>query len=495
MAGQLTIAPFAAVTIDPGQDGDVNWELNPFGNPTWGQDFRSGSWIEDLVAAYLAGGPEADGLPGQGGAARGRLAAGAARVRPGPADAGLHRAGVPRPVVDQRPDPADRELLRRALDGRLEPRADAGHQAARASAAATRRRAFGGDALRWRQTAVAQLTAAFEPNRLGPGHRRPGRGQRAGDAVRELRLRPVADRAARARRRAAIELPGWITARIAKLPAFLGYATEPDGDLVQIGDTYVERPATSPRGDALVAVYPQAGYVFGRSGWTPAASFYSLRFGPGTGDPRPRRPPGRHLLRAGPRPHRRRRRTTATPPRRTVPGCSPPRRPARWCCRGCRSPRAAATSLVADRIGQYGQFYELYDTAFGGDPRYPLGLRQPAAGPDARLRPGRGRLGHVRLPAAMAPGPGPAGDRASGRPPRSRTAPGTKLTLARVAAARPGHPARLDAGGPRPDRPVPGLGVASDAAAHPGRRRDDDQHRTVRRASSRCSSRPPRPRR
>jgi hypothetical protein len=31
---------------------------------------------------------------------------------------------------------------------------------------------------------------------------------------------------------------------------------------------------------------------------------------------------------------------------------------------------AAATSLVADRIGQYGQFYELYDTAFGGDPRY-----------------------------------------------------------------------------------------------------------------------------
>ena len=31
---------------------------------------------------------------------------------------------------------------------------------------------------------------------------------------------------------------------------------------------------------------------------------------------------------------------------------------------------AAATSLVADRIGRYGQFYELYDTAFGGDPRY-----------------------------------------------------------------------------------------------------------------------------
>ena len=60
MAGRLTIAPFSAVTIDPDRDGDVNWGQNPFGNPTWGQDFRSGSWIEDLVAAYLAGGPQAD---------------------------------------------------------------------------------------------------------------------------------------------------------------------------------------------------------------------------------------------------------------------------------------------------------------------------------------------------------------------------------------------------------------------------------------------------
>ena len=59
MAGQLTIAPFPAVTIDPRRDGDVNWHLNPFGNPTWGQDFRSGGWIEELVAGYLAGGPDA----------------------------------------------------------------------------------------------------------------------------------------------------------------------------------------------------------------------------------------------------------------------------------------------------------------------------------------------------------------------------------------------------------------------------------------------------
>jgi hypothetical protein len=57
-------------------------------------------------------------------------------------------------------------------------------------------------------------------------------------------------------------LPGWIMARIAQLPAFLGYATQPDGNLVQIGDSYVERPQTSPRSPHLVAVYP-AGYVSG----------------------------------------------------------------------------------------------------------------------------------------------------------------------------------------------------------------------------------------
>ena len=37
---------------------------------------------------------------------------------------------------------------------------------------------------------------------------------------------------------------------------------------------------------------------------------------------------------------------------------------------GVRFEGATPTSLVADQIGRYGQFYELYDTAFGGDPRY-----------------------------------------------------------------------------------------------------------------------------
>jgi hypothetical protein len=59
MAGRLTIAPFPAVTIDPHWDGDINWQLDPFGHPTWSGDFRPGGWIEMLVSGYLAGGPGA----------------------------------------------------------------------------------------------------------------------------------------------------------------------------------------------------------------------------------------------------------------------------------------------------------------------------------------------------------------------------------------------------------------------------------------------------
>ncbi len=138
---------------------------------------------------------------------------------------------------------------------------------------------------------------------------------------------------------------------------------------MQIGDTYVERPATSPRGDALVAVYPQAGYVFGRSGWTPAASFYSLRFGPGReihghddhlGVTYYAR--GRDLIvDAGHYGY------AATPYRSWLQS---PEAASTLVLPGVPFSAGAATALVADRIGRYGQFYELYDTAFGGDPRY-----------------------------------------------------------------------------------------------------------------------------
>jgi hypothetical protein len=88
--------------------------------------------------------------------------------------------------------------------------------------------------------------------------------------------------------------------RVATMPDFLGYATQPDGNLVAFGDTApVEKAPTiagtvseyattegrqGPKPDRTFAVYPR-GYAFSRSGWfdTQTAgeqSLASLRFGP-----------------------------------------------------------------------------------------------------------------------------------------------------------------------------------------------------------------------
>src|ERR1700722_19470820 len=367
MAGRLTIAPFAAVTIDPNRDGDVNWKLNPPGDPTWGQDFRSGTWIEDLVAAYLAGGPEAGAYQ----ARAKQLAAGWLQALPAsgrnPQTLVCIAQAFPGQswINDQIPPTVNyyaAHWMGAWNHGLMQDikllRIGCGYPPG----------AFGGDALRWRQTAVAQLTDAFEPNPLGPAIDAQGavneQATLYANFVYGLWQTALPELAA-----CGYRLPGWITARIAKLPAFLGYATEPDGDLVQLGDTYVERPATSPRGDALVAVYPQAGYVFGRSGWRPAASFYSLRFGPG-------REIHGHNDHMGVTYYARDRDLivdaghdgyAATPYRSWLQS---PEAASTLVLPGVPFSPGAATTLVADRIDRHGQFYELYDTAFGGDPRY-----------------------------------------------------------------------------------------------------------------------------
>jgi hypothetical protein len=429
MAGRLTIAPFAAVTIDPNQDGDVNWELNPFGNPTWGQDFRSGRWIEDLVAADLAGGPEA----------------GAYQAR-----AKLLAAGWLQALPASGRDPQTLVCIAQAFPGQswindqIAPTVN--YYAAHWMGAWNHGLmqdiklltigcgyspgAFGGDALRWRQTAVAQLTDAFEPNPLGPAIDAQGAVNEQAtlyeDFVYTLWRTALPELTA-----CGYHLPGWITARIAKLPAFLGYATEPDGDLVQIGDSYVEHPKTSPRGSALIAVYRQAGYVFGRSGWTPAASFYSLRFGPG-------REIHGHDDHMGLTYYARDRDLivdaghygyTATPYRAWLQS---PEAASTLVLPGAPFSASAATTLVADRIGRYGQFYELHDTAFGGDPRYrSVYVSQQ---PDLMLVFDRAQGGSPTSAYSQLWHLGPT-LRVTTVGPSSAiaTAPGTKLTLARVA--------------------------------------------------------------
>jgi Heparinase II/III-like protein len=429
MAGRLTIVPFPVATIDPNRDGDVNWAMNPFGNPSWGQDFRSGGWIEELIAAYLAGGPQA----------------GAYQAR-----AKLLAAGWLQALPPSGRDPQTLVCIAQAFPGQswindqIPPTVN--YYAAHWMGAWNHGLmqdikllrigcgyppgAFGGAALRWRRTAVAQLTDAFEPNPLGPAIDAQGAVNEQATLYANF-VYTLWQTALPALAACGYQLPGWITTRIAKLPAFLGSATEPDGDLVQIGDSYVERPATSAHGSALVSVYPQAGYVFGRSGWTPAASFYSLRFGPGReihghddhmGVTYYAR--GRDLIvDAGHDGY------AATPYRSWLQS---PEAASTLVLPGVPFSPGAATALLADRIGPYGQFYELYDTTFGGDPRYrSVYVSQQ---PDLmvvfdRARGGSAASAYAQLwhldPALRVTAAGPSSAIAS--------APGTKLTLAQVA--------------------------------------------------------------
>jgi hypothetical protein len=367
MAGQLTIAPFPAVTVDPHQDGDINWHLNPFHHPTWVSDFQSGGWIEMLVSGYLAGGPGARAYRARAKAITMNWLRGVAVSIRDPGTLICISEAFPgqRWIQDQIVSSVDyyaahwKGAWNHGLKQDLELlRIGCGYPAG----------AFGGAARRWRRTAVQQMIAAFEPNRLGPAIDAQGAGNEQATLYEDFvyylwRRIGLPELAA-----CGYRLPGWITARIAKMPAFLAHATEPDGDLVQIGDTYVERPLTSPRQPHLVAVYP-GGYVFGRSGWGPGASFYSLRFGPG-------RQVHGHDDQMGLTYHARGRDLIVnaghtgyehTPYRAYLRS---PEASSMLVMPGVPFDAAAYTSLAGDRIGRYGQFYEFFDTAFGGNPRY-----------------------------------------------------------------------------------------------------------------------------
>ena len=185
-----------------------------------------------------------------------------------------------------------------------------------------------------------------------------------------------------------LSLPGWITGRIAKMPLFLALATQPDGKLAQIGDTYRIAPrnrAQTPlrfaatRGKAgtppsrRIGVYA-AGYVFGRSAWGNAntfgsQSFYSLRFGPGTqihghadhmGLTYYAR--GRNLIvNAGHYGY-------ANTPYRAY--LLSPEASSVLVMPGVPFQPSAPTRLASSDIQAKGQFYEFRDTAFGGLPRW-----------------------------------------------------------------------------------------------------------------------------
>jgi hypothetical protein len=390
MAGRLTIPNFRAVTIDPHRDGRIDWSQDPYRHPSWQTAFLAGGWIGALVKRYLA-------EPGRPAAYRDRAAAllrgwlrqvpvkrrspytlvCAAQIFPGQA---WVEGQIPR-LVDyfaghwQGPWNhglrQDLDLLQIAC----------GYPAG----------AWGGRPVKWRATAREQLIRAFAPNRLGPAIDREGvvNEQSTGYAKFAYEWWTKADERLAA---CATALPGWIMQRVARMPMFLAHSTQPDGTIVQLGDTYQEgaRPAPgtpfeyaatrgasgSPPRDRI-AVYA-AGYVFGRSGWGTsrpfgAESFYSLRFGRG------RQVHGHHdhmsltyfargrnlIVDSGHTgyengPYRAYLRSPEAHNVLTMPGV--------------RFSAAAPTRLTRRAIGEAGQFFEFTDAAYGGGRRRHRGV-------------------------------------------------------------------------------------------------------------------------
>jgi hypothetical protein len=386
MAGRLTISGFATVTTDPDRDGHINWAQDPFRNPTWLVDFQNAQWIEALIKAYLAGGPNADAYRDR---AKTLLLGWLRQV---PAD-----NRTPDTLICSAEAFPGQSWIDNQIPGLLHYYASHWDGAFNhglkqslqllGAGCAYPAGAFGGAARSWRETALEQMIDSFEPNALGPAIDPHGvtNEQSTGYANFDYGLWTTAEASLGA---CGLSLPGWIQSRIALMPAFLAQATQPDGKLVQIGDTYVVS-ARSRTGTPLqyavsrgtsgtppaqrIAVY-SAGYVFGRSGWGTAAtfgdqSFYSLRFGPGTEIHGHADHTGLTYYALG--------RNLIVDAGHTGYEQSAyrsyllsPEAASVLVMPGVPFDSSAPTSLIHQAIGAQGQFYEFYDTAFGGRPRY-----------------------------------------------------------------------------------------------------------------------------
>jgi len=386
MAGRLTLASFPPVTIDPDRDGQIDWAMDPFGNPTWVVDFQDGEWIEALIEGYLGGGPDADAYRDRAGAILNSWLTGVPVAEQSPETLLCSAQAFPGQawIHDQIPVLLDYNAAH--WDGAYNHGLTQDLELLRAGCAYPADD-WGGQPLQWREEARQQMIDSFRPNQYGPAVDAQGatNEQATGYANLDFGLWSTAERDLAA---CGEPLPSWISGRINQMPLFLALATRPDGKLVQIGDTYVISPrdrAGTPLQYAYamgragtppaqrIGVYA-AGYIFGRSGWGTARtfgdqSFYSLRFGPGqqihghddhmglTYYAR-----GRSLIvNAGHTGYE------DTPYRAYLIS---PEAASVLVMPGVPFDPAAPTALIGQSIGASGQFFEFFDTAFGGLPRY-----------------------------------------------------------------------------------------------------------------------------
>jgi hypothetical protein len=386
MAGRLALASFPPVTIDPDRTGQVDWAVDSYGNPTWEVDFQDGQWIEALIEAYLAGGPDADAYRDRAEAILKGWLAGVPIADQSPQTLLCSAQAFPGQawIHDQIPVLLDYNAAN--WDGAYNHGLTQDLELLRAGCAYPAE-AWGGQPRQWRDEARQQMIDAFEPNQYGPAIDAQGatNEQSAGYANLDFGLWSTAERDLAA---CGMPLPSWVSARISQMPLFLALATQPNGKLVQIGDTYVISPrdrvgtplqyaytmgkAGTPPAQRI-GVYA-AGYIFGRSGWGTARtfgdqSFYSLRFGPGqqihghddhmgltyyAG--------GRNLIvDAG---------HTGYEDTSYRAYLLSPEAASVLVMPGVPFDSAAPTALIDQSIGAAGQFFEFFDTAFSGLPRY-----------------------------------------------------------------------------------------------------------------------------
>jgi hypothetical protein len=299
MAGSLKISPFLAAVIDPDRDGDINWSMDPYDNPTWVLDFQWGEWIEALIEAYLSGGPHADAYRDRAESILKSWIANVPIADKNPLTAICSARAFPGQAWIHDQIPVLLDYYAANWQGAYNHGLSQDLELLQAGCAYPADE-WGGKPLQWRDEARQQVIDFFEPNQYGPALDSQGvvNEQATGYENFDLGLWTEAKDELAA---CGLPLPGWITSRIALMATFLAMATMPDGRLAQIGDTHDVTPrdragtplqyaategkeGTPPK--QRIAVY-SAGYVFGRSVWGTSQtfgqqSFYSLRFGPGT---------------------------------------------------------------------------------------------------------------------------------------------------------------------------------------------------------------------
>lgn len=304
LGGGLRIAPWSKINLS----GDINWGISPFNHPSWETKFRSLRWVDTLVDKAVD--PNVNPISQLAFRERARaILQDWIKDNPLYDSSPLPFTWVGASAVAQRAEGllcnrrafGDTDWLDKSLldHGRFLTNHWSGTWNHGTMEAITLYRigCITGDRAD-RTLGRQRMIDSFKPNRLGPVLDSQGvtNEQAVGYADFQFRLWHKAMRTLQA---CGDSVPDVMRERVAKIPAFLAAATQPDGRLVQLGDTYAEpagivagtpleymvtRGKSGPRPTKRFSVFNN-GYVFGHSGFgkvRPFAreSFYSLRFGP-----------------------------------------------------------------------------------------------------------------------------------------------------------------------------------------------------------------------